>query len=132
MLDVYAFLINYHNDTEYLGKKYFCGKGLQFFYTLKFFGIGNRNRIHATKNIFKYGAYQRSIITLCMLENKNVSVRIKPCNFVACEENKINMLMRIKFTVNMHTQILNTSSSRCKKVSRNILKVYHISNFTTV
>jgi hypothetical protein len=77
MLDLYIFLINYHNDTEYFEEKNCCGKGLQFFYTLKFIGIGNHKRTHATKTYSSLelinAKYVYSLITLSTLENDDVN-----------------------------------------------------------
>jgi hypothetical protein len=38
-----------------------------------------------------------------MVEKANISVRINPNNFIACEKKKINM-MKMKLTINMYTQ----------------------------
>jgi hypothetical protein len=42
-----------------------------------------------------------SIRRLSMVENKNVSVRINPSSFIVREKTKINMMMKMEFTINM-------------------------------
>jgi hypothetical protein len=45
-----------------------------------------------------------SISRLSVVEKQNVVIRINPSNFVA-HEQEINIMMKIKITVNLHTQI---------------------------
>jgi hypothetical protein len=64
---------------------------------------------------------KHSIIILLMAENKNVSVRNNPNNFLACEEKRVNMMRKMKFAINMYTQTLNTICSQYKRISKSVL-----------
>jgi hypothetical protein len=48
-----------------------------------------------------------NISRLPMVEKENVIIRINPSSFIACEKKKMDIMMKIKFTVNMYTKILN-------------------------
>jgi hypothetical protein len=74
-----------------------------------------------------------SISRLSMVEMENVIVGISPS-----EKNKIDMTMKMKFAIDMHTQILNTICSQCKRISKSVLIIQNVhfpgkrndSNFT--
>jgi hypothetical protein len=60
------------------------------------------------------------------VEKENVIVRISHRNFIACDKNQIDMTMKMKFAINMHSQILNTISSQCKKISESVLIIQNL------
>jgi hypothetical protein len=55
-----------------------------------------------------------------VVEKENLSVRINPNSFIECEKKKIDMTMKMKFAINMYTQILNTISSEYNRVSKSV------------
>jgi hypothetical protein len=56
----------------------------------------------------------------------DVIVRISPSNFSAFEKKKIDMTMRMKFAINMHTQILNAVFSQYKGISESVLIMQNV------
>jgi hypothetical protein len=60
------------------------------------------------------------ISRLSMVGKENVTVRFNHSNFIAREKN-IDTMMKIKFTINMYTQILNANCSQYKRRSKSVL-----------
>jgi hypothetical protein len=54
-----------------------------------------------------------SISRLSMIEKENVIVRISPNNFIAHEKNKMSIMMKMKFTINIVTRGL--TEKRCQR-----------------
>lgn len=107
MQNINFFSHKYHTDTNTLAKDCKCS-----LHGLKLIAVNNRNTVPSNRTCsdlsFDLTKAKYSISKLSVVEKTNVIVRINLINVIACEENKINLVIKMKFIFNIYTQILTT------------------------
>jgi hypothetical protein len=88
-------IINYHRDITYL-HKIFCHKGL----------LESKNR-----RIFEFRSHQRKCSITRMPKVEKEKLLFELGLVISVHVKKINMAIKIKFTINFHTQIRSTICS---------------------
>jgi hypothetical protein len=102
--------------TFYFLKNASCGKWLQIVYALRLKSVWNRNRDPGNINIlqFRRGQGEWEHHKTDYDGEESVSLELTLVIFLHVKKRK-DMIMNIKYTVIMYTQILNTICSQCDR-----------------